>query len=84
MNPLELISGVLLIISSIIIIAVVMLQESNTSLGGAISGSSSNSFYSGNKGRTRQGMLVRLTKISAIIFFVVTLIVNGLNVWLSK
>ena len=83
MNPLELISGVLLIISCVIIILVVLLQESKSNLSGTIAGSSSSSFYSGNKSRTREGMLLRFTKIASILLFVVTLVLNALNIWLK-
>lgn len=78
MGTLEIISGVLLLISSLFIIVVTLLQEDkqqgmNSAIGG---GSNNDSFYGKNSGRSREAQLVRVTTVMAIIFFVVTLLVN--------
>lgn len=77
MSTLEIISGILLLISSIFIIVVTLLQESKQQgMNSAIGGGSNDSFYGKNSGRTREAQLIRVTRIMAIIFFVVTLLVN--------
>ena len=66
--------GAVLIISSIIIVVSVMLQQSQQQgLSGAISGGS-DTFFDKNKGRTIESKLANITKIFAIIFFVVALV----------
>lgn len=75
MGPLEIIGGILLIISSILIIIVVTMQESKQSGLSAMTGGS-DSYLSKNKGKTLDSKLAQVTKILAIVFFIVTLAVN--------
>jgi preprotein translocase subunit SecG len=66
--------GGILIVASIFIVLFVMLQESRKAgLSGAIAGGS-DSFYEKNKGRSKEARLAFLTKIFAVVFFVVTLV----------
>ena len=77
MGVLEIAAGALLILSSVIIILVVLVQESKEQgLTSAIGGGSNESFYERNTGRTRDAKLSRITKVCAVIFFIVTLAVN--------
>ena len=77
MGTLEIIGGALLIVASIVIILVVLCQESKTpGLSSAIGGGSEDSYFGKNAGRTKEARLNGLTKICAIIFFVVTILVN--------
>ena len=58
---------------TIFLIIVVLLQESRSAgLSGAISGGA-DTFFGKSKGRTMEQKLVKLTKISAIAFFILTL-----------
>lgn len=83
MNIIEIISGVLLILSCIAIVLAVMFQEAKTGLSGSVGGNTSESFFSGNKTMTNQGMLSRITKICTIILVILTLVVNGVNLWMK-
>lgn len=66
--------GIILVISAIAIIVLVMLQQSQQQgLSGAIAGGS-DSFFDKNKGRTKDAMLAKLTKILAIVFLVTALV----------
>ena len=66
--------GIILVISAIAIIVLVMLQQSQQQgLSGAIAGGS-DSFFDKNKGRTKEAMLAKLTKILAIVFLVTALV----------
>lgn len=74
MSALQIVFGVVLILLALIIIVLVLLQESNQQgLSGAISGGSSESFFGKNKGRTNEARTAFLTKIIAIVFFVIAL-----------
>ena len=73
MSALQYVFGAVLIILAIFLIIVVLLQESRSAgLSGAISGGA-DTFFGKSKGRTMEQKLVKLTKISAIVFFVLTL-----------
>lgn len=73
MSALQYVFGAVLIILAIFLIIVVLLQESRSAgLSGAISGGA-DTFFGKSKGRTMEQKLVKLTRISAIAFFVLTL-----------
>ena len=73
MSALQYVLGAVLIILAIFLIIVVLLQESRSAgLSGAISGGA-DTIFGKSKGRTMEQKLVKLTKISAIAFFVLTL-----------
>ena len=73
MSALQYVFGAVLIILAIFLIIVVILQEScSAGLSGAISGGA-DTFFGKSKGRTMEQKLVKLTKISAIVFFILTL-----------
>jgi len=77
MSLFEIISGILLLISGIIIIIVVVLQESKQEgMSSTISGGGSDSYFDKNKPQTKDAMLGRLTKILAVLFFLVTVAVT--------
>lgn len=63
-------------ILGLIIVVAVLLQPSKTdALSGLIQGKTE-TFYSKNKGRTREAMLVKVTAISAALFAVNTVVLN--------
>lgn len=65
--------GIVLILSAIVIIVLVMLQQSQQQgLSGAIAGGS-DSFFDKNKGRTKDALLAKFTKIVATVFCVTAL-----------
>ena len=73
MSALQYVLGAVLIILAIFLIIVVLLQESRSAgLSGAISGGA-DTFFGKSKGRTMEQKLVKLAKISAIAFFILTL-----------
>lgn len=81
----EIIGGIMLIISGVFLIIVVLLQEGNQNgLSGAIQGGSPESYLSNHEGRTRDAQLKKMTKLMAIIFFLLTIAANLAAVFLSK
>ncbi|MGI5896905.1 MAG: preprotein translocase subunit SecG [Oscillospiraceae bacterium] len=81
MSVWEIICGSLLLIVGIFIIIVVMLQESKQpGLSGSLDGGMSAANTSG-RGKTSEAILIKLTKISAIAFFVITMAVNFVSVF---
>jgi len=77
MNPIEIVGGILLLISSILIILIVMMQSGRESnMSSSITGTVSDSYLGKNQSRTKEARMEKLTKILAIVFFVITLAVN--------
>lgn len=77
MSVLQIIGGVLLLLSSIIIIVMVLMQDNkDQGLSSAITGGSAESYFNKNSSRTKEAQMNRLTKICAVILFVVTILAN--------
>ena len=81
MSVLEIISAILLILSCVFIIRVVLMQDSKQGMSQTISGSSGDNYYQKNSGRTKEAKLARMTKIAAIVVFVVALLVNLITIY---
>ena len=74
MTALQYVLAIVIILLSVAITVLVMLQESNQEgLSGAIAGAA-DSFFGKNKGRTIEAKLVKLTKVAAVIFFILALV----------
>lgn len=68
---------IVFIILSLIMTVVVLMQEGKSAGLGAIGGgASSDTYWSKNKGRSMEGMLVKITRILLILFFAVSAILN--------
>lgn len=81
MSGWEIAGGILMIIVSIAIILLVLMQESPK--GGGISAlSGADSYYNKNQGRSLDAILARATKYAAIAFFVITIAVYAVVVYL--
>ena len=69
----EILLGIILIINAIGLVAIVLMQEGRSDgLSGAIAGGAE-TFFGKNKGRTIENKLVAVTKVLAVIFFVLSL-----------
>lgn len=70
----EIVMGIVLIITSIALVAMVLLQEGHQQgLSGAIAGGA-DTFLGKSKSKTIEQKLVKITKILAIVFFVLSLV----------
>ena len=77
MGAFQIISGFLLLLSSLFIIIVVLVQDNkDQGMSSAITGASNDSFYGKNNSRTKEAKISKMTRNAAIIFFIITLIVN--------
>lgn len=78
MSVFEIVAGVLMILASLIIIFIVLAQESKgQGLSSVITGTEMMSGES--RARTKEARQAKMTKIFAIIFFVLTILVNFLS-----
>jgi len=79
MGALRIILTVLFIIICIALVVLVLMQEGKSAGLGAISGAAE-TYWGKNKGRSMEGLLVKLTKVLAVLFMVIAVVLN-LNVF---
>ena len=66
---------ILFVVICIVLSVVVILQEGKSGLG-SLAGGNSESFWGKNQGRSAEGMLAKITKILAVVFFLLALLLN--------
>ncbi len=66
---------IVFIIVSLILAVLVLMQEGKSAGLGAISGAAE-TYWGKNKGRSMEGTLVKLTKVLAVLFFVLAAVLN--------
>lgn len=81
MSIFEIISAIVLILACVFIVVVVLMKDTKTQMSQQISGTSSDSFYQRNVGRTKDAILNKATIVAAVIFFVLAVAVNLINVY---
>lgn len=79
MGALRVILTVLFIFVCIALVVVVLMQEGKAAGLGAISGAAE-TYWGKNKGRSMEGMLVKITKVLAVAFILLAVVLN-LNVY---
>lgn len=79
MGALKIILTVIFILVCVALTVLVLMQEGKSAGLGAISGAAE-TYWGKNKGRSMEGLLVRITKILAVLFMVIAAILN-LNVF---
>lgn len=80
----EIVLGVVLILTSLLLIVVVLMQESRSAgLSGAIAGGA-DTFLGKNKGKTIESKLVKITKVLAGVFFVLSLASTLIVLFINK
>ena len=79
MGALKIVLTVLFIIVCIALTVLVLMQEGKSAGLGTISGAAE-TYWGKNKGRSMEGLLVKLTKVLAVLFMVLAAILN-LNVF---
>ena len=75
MKILEMILTILFVIDCLALTVVVLLQEGKSAGLGALSGASE-SYWAQNKGRSKEGVKVLITRIAAILFVVLAIALN--------
>ena len=79
MTVLKTILTVLFIIISLVITVINLMQEGKYQGLGAISGAA-DTYWGKNKGRSMEGMLVKLTKVCVALFLILAVVLN-LGIW---
>ena len=79
MTVLKPILTVLFILVSLVITVIILMQEGKSQGLGAISGAA-DTYWGKNKGRSMEGMLVKLTKVCVALFLILAVVLN-LGIW---
>lgn len=79
MEALRMVINIIFIIVCIALTVLVLMQEGKSAGLGSLSGSTE-TYWSKNKGRSREGMLIKITKVLAVLFMLLAVILN-LNVF---
>ena len=64
------------IIICVAITIIVLFQEGKSSGLSSLNGQSSDTYWSRNKGRSREGMLIKITSVLVLLFFVLAAVLN--------
>ena len=75
MSVIRIILTVLFIIDCIGLTIIVLMQEGKSAGLGAISGAAE-SYWGKNKGRSMEGTLVKITRVMAVLFMVLAVVLN--------
>ena len=75
MSVIRIILTVLFIIDCIGLTMIVLMQEGKSAGLGAISGAAE-SYWGKNKGRSMEGTLVKITRVMAVLFMVLAVVLN--------
>lgn len=79
METLRTVLSVIFIIVSIIITIVILFQEGKSAGLGTIAGVA-DTYWGKNKGRSKEGRLVKATVVCVVLFFVLALVLN-MGIW---
>ena len=76
MNVLGYVFGVLFIIVCVALVVLVLAQEGKNQGLGAIQGTVENTYWGKNKGRSREGVLKKVTVALSVLFIVCAIVLN--------
>lgn len=85
MSIVEIIGGIVLLLATALIVLLCLMQDQkqDQNMTSAITGGTYDSAFSKNEGNTKEAILKRWTKWLTIIFFIVTLVVTIVPVYLG-
>ena len=67
---------IIFLVISVILAVIVMMQEGKGGLSGAISGGGADTYWSKNKGRSMEGMLVKITRVLLALFLIISAVLT--------
>lgn len=75
MEILKIVITILFVIDCIALSAIILLQESKSNGLGSLAGAS-DTYWGQNKGRSMEGALVKVTRVLAVLFMVLAIVLN--------
>ncbi|MBO5097196.1 MAG: preprotein translocase subunit SecG [Agathobacter sp.] len=79
MGILKVILTIVFIIISLVLTVVILMQEGKQAGLGAIAGAA-DTYWGKNKGRSMEGILVKITRIAVVLFILLAVVLN-LGIW---
>lgn len=76
MEILKTILTVIFILISLALTVIILMQEGKTAGLGAVAGAA-DTYWGKNKGRSMEGMLVKITKILVVLFIILAVVLNA-------
>lgn len=76
MSTIGMVLTVILMILAVVLAAIILMQSKRSAGLGAVSGASSDTYWSKNKGNSVEGALEKYTKIGGALFMIIAFIVN--------
>lgn len=76
MGTVRTIVQIVFMVLSVIMAIIILMQEGKQYGLGSLSGSTSESYWGKNKGRSMEGMLVKITRILLILFLAISAVMN--------
>ena len=68
--------GIEIVLGLIVIVSVLLQKSKADALSGLVQGSKNETFFSKNKGRTKDALLAKITMISMLLFAINTVVLN--------
>lgn len=78
MTALKIVLSVIFVIICIALSVIILMQEGRSSGLGAVSGMA-DTYWGKNKGRSMEGALEKFTKVAAVLFMLLAVVLNILN-----
>ncbi len=75
MEVLKIVLTIVFIVVSLALLVVVLMQEGKSAGLGAVAGAAE-SYWGKNKGRSMEGNLVKITKVLAVLFLLIAIVLN--------
>ena len=76
MSALDYVFGVLFILVCVALVVLVLAQEGKNQGLGAIQGTVENTYWGKNKGRSKEGVLKKVTVVLSVLFVVCSIVLN--------
>ena len=76
MEVLKTILMIAFIIICIAITVIILLQEGKSAGLGSLNGTQSDTYWRRNNGRSKEGMMVKITSVLVLLFFVIAAVLN--------
>lgn len=76
MGALRIILSIILAIDCIALVIVILMQQGKSQGLGALAGANTDTYWAQNKSRSAEGNLRKITKIMAVIFVVIAVVLN--------
>lgn len=67
---------IVFILICVALTVIILLQEGKAAGLGSLSGQSTETYWSKNKGRSKEGILIKVTSILVLLFFVLAAVLN--------